>query len=195
MEVVRGHARLVGRHRVQVGEERLEAENILVATGSRPAVPPIPGIGAEHVLDSDRVFDLAEVPSSIAIIGGGYIGLELATYFREVGAEVVVFEMLPQIAANCDGDVWCGSSKRSSGRDRLPPLLPGARRRGGSAWLRRWSGTRRHISRSASSTPPAGRRWSRGWAWRRSAWISAPRASGSATRARPACPGCGPAAT
>jgi len=105
VEVVTGHARLQGRNRVQVGEEQLEAEHVLIATGSRPAVPPIPGIGAEHVLNSDRVFDLAEVPSSIAIIGGGYIGLELATYFREVGAEVAVFEMLPQIAANCDSDV------------------------------------------------------------------------------------------
>jgi dihydrolipoamide dehydrogenase len=82
VEVVTGRARLQGRHRVQVGDEQLEAENVLVATGSRPAVPPIPGIGAEHVLNSDRVFDLAEVPQSIAIIGGGYIGLELATYFR-----------------------------------------------------------------------------------------------------------------
>ena len=105
VEVVTGRARLQGRHRVQVGDEQLEAENVLVATGSRPAVPPIPGIGAEHVLNSDRVFDLAEVPQSIAIIGGGYIGLELATYFREVGAEVAIFEMLPQIAANCDSDV------------------------------------------------------------------------------------------
>ncbi|MGD0372179.1 MAG: dihydrolipoyl dehydrogenase [Candidatus Dormibacteria bacterium] len=105
VEVVIGRARLVDRHLVQVGDDRLEAENVLIATGSRPAVPPIPGIGAEHVLDSDRVFDVAEVPSSIAIIGGGYIGLELATYFREAGAEVAVFEMLPQIAANCDGEV------------------------------------------------------------------------------------------
>ena len=105
VDVVTGRAQLVGRHLVEVGGELLEAENILIATGSRPAVPPIPGIGAEHVLDSDRVFDLAEVPRSIAIIGGGYIGLELATYFREVGAEVAVFEMLPQIAASCDGDV------------------------------------------------------------------------------------------
>jgi dihydrolipoamide dehydrogenase len=105
VEVVSGHARLVGRDRVQVGKEQLEAENVLVATGSRPMVPPIPGIGAEHVLNSDCVFDLTEVPSSVAIIGGGYIGLELATYFREVGAEVAIFEMLPQIAANCDGDV------------------------------------------------------------------------------------------
>jgi dihydrolipoamide dehydrogenase len=105
VEGVTGQAGLVGRHLVQVGEDQLEADNILVATGSRPAVPPIPGIGAEHVLDSDRVFDLAEVPRSIAIIGGGYIGLELATYFCEAGADVAVFEMLPQIAANCDGDV------------------------------------------------------------------------------------------
>ena len=105
VEVVTGRARLVGRHLVEVGDAQLEAENVLIATGSRPAIPPIPGIDAEHVLDSDRIFDLAEVPSSIAIIGGGYIGLELATYFREVGAEVAVFEMLPQIAASCDRDV------------------------------------------------------------------------------------------
>ena len=176
--------------------ERLEAEHVLVATGSRPAVPPIPGIGAEHVLNSDRVFDLAEVPQSIAIIGGGYIGLELATYFREVGAEVAVFEMLPQIAANCDTDVSVRllQALKRGGIDfhlscRVLAVEEGALRYDDG------SGTPRHMPRTASSTPPAGPRLSLGWAWRRSAPTSAPRASGSATRARPAFPGSGRAAT
>jgi dihydrolipoamide dehydrogenase len=68
-------------------------------------VPPISGIDSERVLSSDSVFDLREVPSRVAIIGGGYIGLELATFFSEIGAEVVVFEMLPQIASGADTDV------------------------------------------------------------------------------------------
>ena len=103
--VVNAHARLVGRGKVQAGDELLEAANILIATGSRPVVPPIPGIGSECVLDSSSVFDLDQVPGRVAIIGGGYIGLEFATFFSEAGAEVVVFEMLGQVASGCDGDV------------------------------------------------------------------------------------------
>ena len=105
VEVLNGHGRLVARNRVQVGDEVLEAANILLATGSRIAVPPIPGIDAEGVLDSTSVFQLTEVPSRVAIVGGGYIGLEFASFFSEIGVEVNVFEMLPQIAAGCDGDV------------------------------------------------------------------------------------------
>ena len=105
VEVFNGHARLVAPHRAQVGDEILEGTNILVATGSRPVVPPVPGIRSEHVLNSTSVFELNKVPAQVAIIGGGYIGLEFATFFSEIGAEVVVFEMLPQIASGCDGDV------------------------------------------------------------------------------------------
>ena len=105
VEVFNGHARLVARNRVQVGDEILEATNILLATGSRPVVPPIPGIGSEAVVDSTSVFELTKVPSRVAIIGGGYIGLEFATFFNEIGVEVNVFEMLPQVAGGCDGDI------------------------------------------------------------------------------------------
>jgi dihydrolipoamide dehydrogenase len=102
-EVLNAHARLVGRGEVRVGDEVLTAANVLVATGSRPSVPPVPGI--EGALDSTAVFELTEVPSRIAVIGGGYIGLEFATFFSEVGSEVVVFEMLPQVASGADHDV------------------------------------------------------------------------------------------
>src|SRR5207247_10796933 len=77
----------------------------LIATGSRPAVPPIPGIRSERVLDSNTVFGLTSIPESIAIIGGGYIGLEFACFFNEVGAHVSVYEMLPQIAAGRDQEI------------------------------------------------------------------------------------------
>jgi dihydrolipoamide dehydrogenase len=105
VETIAGQARLVSRSVVEVGAARYEAANILLATGSRPAAPPIPGIRSEGVLDSDTVFALTHVPEKVAIIGGGYIGLEFACFFNEVGAKVSVYEMLPQIAAGCDLEI------------------------------------------------------------------------------------------
>ncbi len=105
VEVITGHARMVSRNTIEVGDTRYEAANILLATGSRPAVPPIPGIQSEFTLDSNSVFELQQVPKSIAIVGGGYIGLEFACFFQEVGAKVEVFEMLPAIAAGADSEI------------------------------------------------------------------------------------------
>ena len=105
VETITGEARLVGRGAVAVGDARYEAANILLATGSRPALPPIPGIDSKTVLDSDTVFALESIPARVAIIGGGYIGLEFACFFNEIGAEVNVFEMLPQVAAGCDAEI------------------------------------------------------------------------------------------
>ncbi len=105
VEVISGHARLAARDAVKVGDQRYEAANILLATGSRPAVPPIPGITSERVLDSNTVFGLARIPKTIAIIGGGYIGLEFACFFNEAGAKVSVYEMLPQIATGSDLEI------------------------------------------------------------------------------------------
>jgi dihydrolipoamide dehydrogenase len=105
VEVIRGQARLASRSTVLVGETSYPAKNILIATGSRPAVPPIPGIDSSLVLDSTSVFGLTALPKQLAIIGGGYIGLEFASFFAAAGTEVVVFEMLPQIAAGCDRDI------------------------------------------------------------------------------------------
>ena len=105
VEVLHGTGRLVGRNAVEVDGERHEAANILVASGSRPAVPPIPGIDGERVLDSTSAFQLTAVPERIAIIGGGYIGLEFASFFHEIGTKVTVYEALPRIATGCDGDI------------------------------------------------------------------------------------------
>ena len=105
VDVFEGHARLTARDRVQVGDQALQAANILIATGARPAVPTVPGFGSPRVIDSDSAFDLTDVPGRVAIIGAGYIGLEFATFFSDIGADVTVFEMLPQVAGGCDRDV------------------------------------------------------------------------------------------
>jgi dihydrolipoamide dehydrogenase len=103
--VISGHAKLAARNAVEVGGQRYETKNILIGTGSRPAMPPIPGIRSERVLDSNTVFGLAKIPEKLAIIGGGYIGLEFACFFHEIGTKVSVYEMLPQIAAGCDQEI------------------------------------------------------------------------------------------
>lgn len=105
VEVVTGHGRLSGPAVVEVDGRKLEAAHILIATGSRPAIPPIPGIDSPAVLDSTSLLELAEIPARVAVIGGGYIGLEFAAYLSAVGSRVAIFEMLPLVAGGCDGDV------------------------------------------------------------------------------------------
>jgi dihydrolipoamide dehydrogenase len=105
VEVIQGHAVLTARNSVQVGAESYAAKNILIATGARPSVPPVPGIVSPAVKDSTGVLGLTEMPVSVAIIGGGYIGLEFAGFFAAAGVPVTVIEMLPQIAAGADSDI------------------------------------------------------------------------------------------
>jgi len=105
VEMIKGHARLLSRHSVQVGNNTYQTKNILIATGSRPATPPIPGIDSKGVLDSTGVLSLTELPKKAAIMGGGYVGLEFACFFAATGVDVTVIEMLPQIAAGSDHDI------------------------------------------------------------------------------------------
>lgn len=105
VEVISGTAMLLGRGRVHVGDATLDAQNVLLATGSRPAAPPIPGLDSTSVLDSNRIFDLTSIPKTVAIIGGGIIGLEFACFFNEIGSKVAVFEMLPKIAGPTDDEI------------------------------------------------------------------------------------------
>ena len=99
VETIRGRASLASRNTVQVGGEAFQAANILIAAGSRPAVPPVPGIGSGRAVDSTGLLERTEIPATLAIIGGGYIGLEFACFFSAVGSKVTVLEMLPRIAS------------------------------------------------------------------------------------------------
>lgn len=94
---------------VKTGEEKVIAKRLLIATGSAPVVPPIPGLkeGLEAglVLTNKEVLDLTEIPEKFVIIGGGVIGLEMASYFSSVGSKVTVVEMLDKIAGPTEKEI------------------------------------------------------------------------------------------
>ena len=96
--VVEGRARLVTHDTVAVGERRITAPRIVLATGSRPALPDdIPGLAEARPLTNETVFDLTEAPESLGIIGGGPTGCELAQAFALLGVEVTLFEYQQQL--------------------------------------------------------------------------------------------------
>lgn len=98
VEVIKGNAILKADKIVECGGSRYTARNIVVATGSRPAMLNIPG--AEHAIDSTELLNIHNIPKRLTIIGGGVIGLELASAFNSFGSDVSVIEMadclLPQ---------------------------------------------------------------------------------------------------
>lgn len=100
-----GTARLTGRGRLAVDGRELGARHVIVATGSRSARPPLPGANLPHVVDSSGALRLPHLPARVVIVGGGYIGMEFASYFHAVGVQVVVVEMLEEILAGVDADV------------------------------------------------------------------------------------------
>ena len=104
-DLVRAEAVLTGPHTFRAGEEEFEAERIILAAGSVPAAIPVPGTDKPGVLNSDGVLALEECPESVVIIGGGVIGVEFATLFRDLGKPVTIVEMLPSILYGNDSDV------------------------------------------------------------------------------------------
>jgi dihydrolipoamide dehydrogenase len=106
VEIVKAEAKVLGRGKVVAGGKEYEAANILVATGSVPACPPIPGLRDNpKVLDSTGILALEEIPKELVIIGGGVIGLEFATFFATAGTKVTIVEMLPKIAPVVDEEI------------------------------------------------------------------------------------------
>ncbi len=91
--------------RLRAGFQHLTSKTIIIATGSVPASPPIAGLDAPGVLTSDDILELEEVPDSLAVIGGGVIGLEFASIFHALGTRVTVLEMLPTLLPTVDGEL------------------------------------------------------------------------------------------
>ena len=90
VEVVSGEARLLDRHRVAANGRTLTALRIVLATGSRPALPPILGLKDVRFLTNESVWDLDALPTQLAIIGAGPVGMELGQAFRRLGAAVTI---------------------------------------------------------------------------------------------------------
>jgi pyruvate/2-oxoglutarate dehydrogenase complex dihydrolipoamide dehydrogenase (E3) component len=96
--VIQGAARFVGPRVVAVRDQKITARRIVVATGSRAAIPPIPGLSEVPYLTNETVFDLKNLPQRLIVIGGGPIGIEMAQAFRRLGSEVCVVERFGLLA-------------------------------------------------------------------------------------------------
>ncbi len=101
-DVYRGTARFVGPDRVEVGGEGLEADHIVIATGSKPRQLPIPG--AEHMITSDDVLSEPQLPAQVVFIGGGVIAMEFSHVYARAGAKVTILEALPRLLPRLEAD-------------------------------------------------------------------------------------------
>jgi pyruvate/2-oxoglutarate dehydrogenase complex dihydrolipoamide dehydrogenase (E3) component len=92
VHVIKAAARFVDPETVEAGGERIKARRFVIATGSRAAVPPVPGLAEAGYLTNESVFELKERPDHLIVIGGGPIGIEMAQSFRRLGSRVTVIE-------------------------------------------------------------------------------------------------------
>ncbi len=100
--VFRGTGKFVGPNAVEVSGARLEADNIVIATGSVPRPLPIPG--AELMITSDEVLDAREQPGEVVFVGGGVIAMEFAHVYARAGTRVTILEALPRLLPRVDAD-------------------------------------------------------------------------------------------
>lgn len=99
VRVIKGTAQFKDAATLAVGDAyEIKARRFVIATGSAPAIPPIPGLADTPHLTNETIFDLGECPAHLLIIGGGPIGLELAQAFRRLGAAVTVLEAATPLA-------------------------------------------------------------------------------------------------
>jgi dihydrolipoamide dehydrogenase len=112
IEALAGEAMIRGKadgvFTVSTGDTTYEAKRLLICTGSTAVLPPIPGIDRPLVHTNREILSVSSIPSQLAIIGAGAIGLEFATFFAEVGSTVSVIEMLPNIGGMLDKDIGTG---------------------------------------------------------------------------------------
>lgn len=106
--IIQGKAFIKDKNSIEVtGKEKqtVKTDKLIIATGSRPFKPPIPGIDGHKVLDSDQVLGLTDCPEEVVIIGGGVIGVEFATIFNTLGKKVTIIEMMEAIIPGVDTEI------------------------------------------------------------------------------------------
>ncbi len=117
VEYIQGRAAFENSNTLRVSrasgnEESLSFDRIVIATGSRPAIIPNLKLETPRMMDSTSALDLSDVPSSLLVVGGGYIGLELGTVYAALGCKVSVVEMLPGLLPGADRDLVLPLHKR-----------------------------------------------------------------------------------
>jgi pyruvate/2-oxoglutarate dehydrogenase complex dihydrolipoamide dehydrogenase (E3) component len=108
-KLLRGHARFAGRDgkhfSVLIGERKMTAAQVVIDTGTRSLIPPIEGLEDVDFICAENWLERRKLPARLAIIGGGYIGLEMGQFYRRMGSHVVVVEESAQVAGHEDEDV------------------------------------------------------------------------------------------
>ena len=105
LSVYQGHARFVGQHSVQVGDEVLDGDRLFINVGGRPLVPAMPGLEQTPFLTNVSMMEVDFLPEHLIVIGGSYIGLEFGQMYRRFGSRVTIVEMGPRLIAREDEDV------------------------------------------------------------------------------------------
>ena len=103
--IVTGEASVIDKNHVLCGDETYECDNLLLCTGSETFIPPIPGVDTVPYWTHREALDNKELPKSLAVIGGGVIGMEFASFFNSLGVEVTVIEMLDEILGGMDKEL------------------------------------------------------------------------------------------
>lgn len=104
VDCIAGEARAVSPWEVEVEGRRLSARGLVIATGSQPVIPPLPGLDAIDYLTTDSLWSIDSLPGELLVLGGGPIGCELAQAFSRIGSKTTVVEMAPQLLGREDAD-------------------------------------------------------------------------------------------
>ena len=105
VDLIKAEGTLVSPTQIRAGTQNVDAKAVIVATGSKVGMPPIKGLAEAKPLDNVSALALTKPPKRLVVIGAGAIGLELGTFFAEVGTEVTILELLPQPIAYMDAEV------------------------------------------------------------------------------------------
>ena len=105
VDVIAGEARFSGERALTVGDRSIAAKRVVIASGSKAAIPPIDGLANVRFLTNDTIFSLERQPKTLLVLGAGPIGLELAQAFSRLGTRVQVIEAAPQLLANEDHEL------------------------------------------------------------------------------------------
>lgn len=112
VECIKGEAKITSPYTVEVNGRTLTTRNIVIATGAKPFVPPIPGVDSIGYLTSDTIWELRELPRQMVVLGGGAIGTELAQCFSRLGSCVTQVELLPRLLGGEDSEISIAVQER-----------------------------------------------------------------------------------
>ncbi len=105
VKVINGYAKFISPNKVQVENDTIEFENCIIATGSRVSKPSIFNFDGPRIMDSTDALDLADIPKSLLIVGGGIIGLEMACVYQALGSEITIVELSDSLISSADKDI------------------------------------------------------------------------------------------